>query len=193
MTAPLINGYLVVSAPSERLSYRGVDREPWEAIDEAFYARTLPLDIRREYEVMHDECEFWWPALRSRRQAERLLAYTRQHEPSAELIGVLSPYLANMLGYEAWPDSTATWIGIDIISIGEWSLLRALQEASVSLPGDEVALNEAYLLRSDAEASRVEQHYRRLAAENRVEPIADPDALGTEAVVIYTLGEYRGD
>jgi hypothetical protein len=47
------------------------------------------------------------------------------------LIGIYSNYIKAAFNHDPWDDTDATFLGIDVIAIGEWSLLRAIQEVSV--------------------------------------------------------------
>jgi hypothetical protein len=167
-----------------------VDRQPWEIIDDSYYRHRLPNELRDLFQASREERGFWWPTLTSRRDAEQMLAYTRNQGQPAEVVGVFSPYLEHAIGRRSWIDDHACLIGIDVISIGEWSLLRALQEASVTLPRDiQPLLNDSCLLCDAAGATALVQYYCILAEQGIVEQIAEGEsALGTEAVSIYVVG-----
>lgn len=190
MTEQIANGYLVVSAPGKR-RYRGADRRPWEVVDAAYYSRTLPDDIRRLYEGMRagERRGLWWPTTSSREDATRLLEFTRAQEPEAELIAIHSPYLRNETGRQEWTEASAGFLGIDVISVGEWSLLQALAETDMSLPDDIVSqLNDSGLLQDDSIAGRIEAYYRELSDKERVEPIAAPESgIPVEPVRVYLV------
>ena len=192
MIEPVVNGYVVVSARGGG-AYRGVDREPWETIDARYYARTLPEDIRRIYETMRgtEMRGLWWPSSSSRQDARRLLSFTRIHEPSAEMIAIESPYLEHAVGRDGWTDSSVEFLGVDMVSVGEWSLLGAVERAGVGGSDDVVPpLTDAGLLRDASGTARIEAYYRRLAERGRVEPIADVDSgVPVEPVRVYLMPE----
>lgn len=190
MTEHIANGYLVVRASGGR-RYRGADRQPWELIDAAYYSRALPDDIRRLYEGMRagEGRGLWWPTTSSREDATRMLTFTRAQEPAAELIAIHSRYLRHETGREEWTEASTRFLGIDVISVGEWSLLQALDRAGVSLPQHIAAqLNSAGLLQDESEVELVEAYYRQLSNQGGVEPIADKDPrIPVEAVRVYLL------
>lgn len=192
MTTSLINGYMVVGLPGAG-NYRGVDREPWDIIDAAYYDRDLPSDIQQIYASIKNDPSrgFWWPTVQSRTEAAKLLAFTRTREPQAELIGIVSPYLDRVAGRAGQQDTTLLHLGFDLISVGEWSLLRAMAESATHLPDRTAALiNASGLLRRAEDADRVETSYRRMAEQGFVEAIADRGSgLPVEPVGVYLTGE----
>lgn len=107
---------------------------------------------------------------------------------ATELLGVFSPYLAEVLAWDGWEEPTADFLGIDVVSVGEWSLLRALLESTVAdkLTG---LINSQGLLSDASSIAVVERIYRQYAAENIVEPIADIDSdLVLDPVRVFSMG-----
>lgn len=133
MSAPMINGYTLVSSQGSGI-YRGPDRDPWDLVDERYYAGTLPEAIRVEYEILKsDEARgLWWPTSTDLSSATRLAEFSRQAGGDVELIGVFSPYIDQLPHRKAWEEPRARLLGLDVVSVGEWSLLRAMLE--VRLP-----------------------------------------------------------
>jgi hypothetical protein len=189
MNAPRINGYVLVSM-SPGL-YRGVDRDPWDYIDERYYAGTLPDSIRTAYDVQRKNAshDLWWLTCNDLPQAMTLADFSRQQGMSVELIAIHSPYLAQVREQDSWEEPRARSLGSDVVSIGEWSLLRAgLEEAPDSVAGELATLvNSAGLLRDPTHASTIEQRYRELAEANIVEPIADAASGLIESVAVYSM------
>ncbi len=103
-----------------------------------------------------------------------MLAYSRTKERRAELVAICSPYL-RYLGRDEWSEPAAEFLGVDVISVGEWSLLRAMERAAISLPKEVAQLNRSGLLRDESAIARVEAYYRELSDQGRVEPIAARD------------------
>lgn len=190
MKSHTVNGYLVVRAAGAR-QYRGVDREPWDTVDSAYFAQTLPPEIRHFYQDVRDAEKrgFWWPTTESGEIAQKMLSFTQSRDPDAELIAVFSPYLAQTMGRSAWTERGALLLGIDVISVGEWSLLRKLECASGQLPDPIAALmNESGLLRHADDAEVIAEHYRRVAEQGLVETIAGTDSgIPVEPVWVYTI------
>lgn len=171
----LVNGYLVVETTS---AYQGVDREPWGQIVPAFYAQTLPAQPHAAFEKMSSERVMWWPSCSSREEARDFLRLTH----GCELIAVRSPYVRDVVGREYWAEEELEWLGVDVIAVGEWSLLRVLHDAGIAVEG----LNDAALLEHGDSIELLTARYRDLAAEGRVEPIADSTAgLPVEAVHVF--------
>lgn len=190
MTGREVNGYLVVS-PARAGSYRGVDRQPWETIDAAYHDRTLPKDIVRLYECIRASPSrgLWWASTSSLEHAAIMLEFTRTREPHAELIAVYSPYLLHEVGREVWIDREAGVLGTDVVSVGEWSLLRALGRSDIS-PADDITehINEWGLLRDASAAGRVEDYYRQLSDDEVVEPIAGAGAgIPVEPTTVFQV------
>lgn len=114
-----------------------------------------------------------------------MLSYSRQEDARVELIGVFSPYLSH--GQESSREEAARFLGVDVIAVGEWSLLKALDEVGKT---QDVPLNAFGLLDDDSRVEWVASRYRELASRNEVEPIADPHPdLPVEPVWVYALDD----
>lgn len=182
-----INGYIIVS-PNRGGIYRGVDRDPWNTVDSAYYSHTLPPPVRKLYDRMKRSPErgFWWPTTPSIEEALTLLRFTQTQEPDAELIGVYSPYLRQHAKRKPWREPL-DFLGVDVLSIGEWSLLNGLEQASLLLQGDiRKTINEHGLLCDESSAARLEEYYRHLSEKNLVEAIASASSgILIEPVHVY--------
>lgn len=193
MTPPLVNGYLVVSPKEPGATYQGLDRSPWEQIDEGFYEESLPETIRVAYASLRsDESSgLWWPTCMDLATATMLAAYSREAGKRVEVIAIYSPYLAHSQDCAGWCEPRARFLGVDVVAVGEWSLLKTLLEARDPACRKAVStVNEAGLLSHASCASIVEARYRELARANLVEPIADPDSgVPVEAVRVYGLDD----
>lgn len=182
-----INGYLVVSRVQD--GYAGPDRNPWEALGEAFWAKTLPSELHELYSEMGSRRGLWWHTCPGQEQAERLLAYSREispvHAPELELIGIDSPYL-DALGAPSMPAGKSTPLGFDVISIGEWSLLRALNKLDAEEGVTARSLtNDHGLLPSASALSLVLELYLKATDRDLVEEIARPSEESIEAVCVF--------
>ena len=138
---------------------------------------------------MNSQRGLWWHTCDSLEDAERFLEYSRTRpagNSKVELVGIYSPYI-NTLGVESWSAGEFTLIGVDVVSIGEWSLLRALSGSS-SEEGKTVRdlVNSHGLLPNADAARRVEHLYRQAAERNAIEEIASVQGhLGVEAVGVF--------
>ncbi len=190
----MIHGWVVVSGANPD-GYRGVDRLPWGVVDNAYYAGKLPDDVRRLYEHVRDSPRlgFWQPIATSVRTAASLYEYTRSEAGDAELLGVRSPYLS-ALDNPLLPCREATFLGYDVVAVGEWSLLRSFAEergGHRDRPESRyisTLVNTSYLLRRSADAEVVEGLYRKVASSNLLEPIAPvASGLPVEAVAVFSV------
>lgn len=187
--APHPNGYLVVQQRAGR--YRGPDRNPWDIVDEAYWAGRLPLGLRTHYERMKAERGLWWPTTCSLNIATQLAEYSaRITGESWEIVGVCSPYLAS-LGRTACVDAGAfSRFGLDVVSVGEWSLLRALIEAAQVGADIDGFLNEFGLLSESSSVSAIVRSYSSAVQAGQVEEIGLHTAeRGIEVVQVFLRGE----
>jgi len=191
MSAALVNGYILVSSPNLEAVYKGPDRAPWELVDDDYYMGRLPPTLRAAYESMRsDEARgLWWVTCKELAAAIPFAEFERERGRSVELLAVRSPYLANSQDRQEWEEPRAIFSGVDIISVGEWSLLRIIQESRHPACDDLRAIvNDAGLLPDPSSAHTIERKYRELARANIVEPIAEPDSgLVVETVEVYAL------
>lgn len=190
MSPSPVSGYFVVDAPRAETPYRGIDRQPWDLVESHYYARQLPHDLLHEFERIRsaEHRGLWWPICTSRAAAAVLLEYSESQGRRSELVAVWSPYLGLVLGDGAAPDPEIVPVGIDVVTVGEWSLLRALQECPRTSGGNAVRelLNPYGLLSNASDVRVVEETYRALAEEGVVEPIAEANSgLPVEAVTIF--------
>lgn len=191
MTDLLVNGYLVVSPREPGTTYQGPDRSPWEHIEQGFYEGELPETIRSSYASLRSDNSrgLWWPTCRDLGLATVLAAYSRKAGKSVEIIAIYSEYLAQSPDRVGWREPRARLLGVDVVAVGEWSLIRALLEARDPACAKVVGtLNEAGLLPDLSCASFVRELYTELARANLVEPIADPGSgVPVEAIRVYDL------
>lgn len=181
-------GFMVVDAVAGD-GYRGVDRQPWSVLSDAYHQRTLPPDVREAYERMDAARKCAWERICHDADDVRLmLEYSRRNGADACLISVASPHLSAI--YEPmtdWDVGSAAHLGFDVVSIGEWSLIREMNDI-----GEWPLRNGApeplpSLLCSDAGcAADVEKRYRELVAQGCVEEIAaEAPCSNVEAVAVF--------
>ncbi|WNG40967.1 hypothetical protein F0U61_50175 [Archangium violaceum] len=189
---PDVSGYIVVDKPRQEFPYRGVDRKPWEVVAGHFYEGRLPKEERSKFEQikLREPRGFWLPVSREIGAAHELLAYSIANGAPCELIAVSSPYLSSLRFRAEASGRTLFRLGTDVISVGEWSLLKILQEHVLQDPSHPLPfiLNEHGLLRDGRDVGTVESLYREWAELGRVEPIADvASGLPVEPVDVFLL------
>ncbi len=191
MSSALVNGYVLVSPPNFEAVYKGPDRDPWELVDEDYYGGRLPPILRSVYELMRsDESRgLWWVTCKDRAAAVPFVEFERERGRSVEVLAVRSPYIASSQDRQEWEEPRAIFLGVDVISVGEWSLLRVIQESQHPASDELKAMvNDAGLLSDTHSVRTIERKYRELASANIVEPIAAPDSgIVVEAVETYAL------
>ena len=196
MNTPWVNGYLVVSPKKPLEIYRGPDRSPWRHVEQCFFEGILPEPIRDAYKSLRSDQSrgFWWPSCTDLGTATKLAAYSREAGEGAEVIAIYSPYLANSPDRKGWHEPCGRLLGVDVLAVGEWSLLRALVNArDPACRNVLTSVNTAGLLPDASCAGTVEARYRELARIDLVEPIADADSrLPVEAVTVYDLEDQQG-
>lgn len=189
MNVPLFNGYLLVSEKNSNTLYRGVDRVPWDYIGGGYYAKSLPTNLNHIYEALRkgNSQSLWWPTSTNLADTVLLQEFSTTAGVGTELLGVFSPYLAEALGRDAWEEPAADLLGVDVVSIGEWSLLRSLLESPMA--GKVMGLVNGHgLLPDTAGIEVIDRMYKKFAAENIVEPIAGSGSgLAVEPVTVFLM------
>ena len=171
--------------------YRGIDCEPWDHLDGKYYENVLPTSVCAKYKAIRADSSrgLWWATCRDFTSASELANISWQAGRDDTLLAVYSPYLAEVFDRGGWEEPMAIFLGFDLVSVGEWSLLRALLE-SEAIPTDEILhfINKSGLLQEASSSCAVEKYYRNRAARNLVEPIADIDSGGVvDLVSVYLL------
>jgi hypothetical protein len=179
-----ICGFVVVRKPdqvtNERLkpqlqigetAYRGVDRLRWEDFDRAYYEGRLPPDLLHIWkELDRDSNDFSGvPVLKSYANAKEVLRFSGDR---SEIIAIWSPELESIKG-TIQSEIGLRYLGIDCYCLGEWSILLSGVYERPDLFAETVArLNKYGLLNDEAECVAARETYRRLEAEELVEPLA---------------------
>lgn len=191
MRTALVNGYILVSPVNSEITYRGVDRAPWEMIDSDYYLGKLPPVLHTSYKSMklENSRSLWWLTCNKLETVISFAEFEQQKNHNYELLAVWSPYLAGIQNHQGWKEPKATFLGIDIISVGEWSLLRAIQACQHPTCSKlKAVMNSAGLLSNKSYINIIVQKYRELANKDIVEPIAEPGSgIAIEAVNVYSL------
>ena len=172
------------------LCYGGIDRMPWFDLDEEFYAGTLPERVallRKTLDLSNDDltgirlCKDW-------ATARALLEFDERARLVNEIVCLRSEKLAAIKGAAGSDVPAVRWVGYDLVSLGNWSLLReGLFRAPVSFPGWEQALNESGLLPSPESADEYLRLYEAAARAGRVEEL--PGSLyGFDVIEVGRVG-----
>ncbi len=188
-----VNGYVVVDAAGGLLRYRGLDRKPWELVDLDFYADKLSPELKKAYLVFDtSEHGLFQPQIATKKIAAQFINHSRQAGRAVELIAVRSGYLDEVRGTTLVNASELEFLGIDVVPVGEWSLIGDLIYSdpirTQFLTDFADVLNENILLREKEPVARLEAYYRHLAAQNLCEPIDDPSPdFPVEGVEVYLV------
>jgi hypothetical protein len=179
-----ICGYVVVRQPDhvapERIAprlkignktYRGLDRSPWEDLDQMYFDRKLPASlqsIRDVIEVTNRDLS-GIKVLKSHQLAQEVLRHAGE---ASEIIAIWSRELEELKGAEP-AGIDLTLLGFDCFAMGEWSVLR---DGVYALPDHFTAfvlrLNEHGLSSSEDDCAAVFRTYIALSAKDIVEPLA---------------------
>jgi hypothetical protein len=108
------------------LCYGGIDRMPWFDLDEEFYNGTLPASVKPLREAL-DRPDGDLTGLRLCQDlsaARSLLEFNDHSRQVNELIAVHSDKLAEIKGTLDFDGAKGLPLGFDIVSLGNWSLIR---------------------------------------------------------------------
>ena len=192
MNKVLVNGYVLVSLDTSGSIYRGPDRALWEKVDDDYYSGRLPPQLHMAYKSIKsdDSRGIWWTTCKTLETVISFAEFENKKNHNVEPLAVWSPYLANTQSCQGWEEPRATLLGFDVISIGEWSLLRAIQECQHGAHCEdfEIKVNKAGLLSNSSSVREVENKYQKLASEGMVEPIAEVNSGAVvESIEVYSL------
>jgi hypothetical protein len=190
-------GFVVVRKPeyavSERYrlnlrldskTYRGVDRLPWEDLDDAYYAGTISEELLRVRDKIEAENKGLLGPRLIRDYSDALFVW-QAFEEKTEIIALWSPQLAQNTGSVSCNGELQP-IGFDCISLGEWSvLIRGAFYCSHEFSGLLGELNEYGLLKSDDDCDKLFSRYIELSRSGYVEPLMDnPTAIHMRVFLI---------
>lgn len=154
--------------------YRGIDRLPWEDIDEAFYNGNISETLRPVREQIERENRgLVGPKLL--RDYKAALSVWHAFREKTEIVAVWSPELAERQSAVSYSGS-ANYLGSDCIVPGEWSLiLRGIFHRPQFFAEFVFHLNENGLLASQTDCDRLLKRYVDMSTEdeNDIEPLAE--------------------
>ena len=158
------------------LCYGGIDRMPWFDLDEEFYNGALPESVAPLREALsRGEDDLTGLRLcRDLSTARALLEFNAYSRRVNELIAVRSDKLAGIKGTVGFDGAAALSLGFDLVSLGNWSLLREGFFRSPSFfPLREHVLNEFGLLRAPAAVHEYVELYEAAALAGEVEELPE--------------------
>lgn len=151
------------------LKYRGIDRMPWEEVDAAFYTKLLPKGVDEIWANMQKERRGVGGGIvcRTKKEAEALLSFSNGKQCINELCVFYSDMLAEIRGYIEI-DETIEWLGYDVVSIDNWSLIASGMLCSPEfLQRWESNLNENILLDSADNVRDIIHDYKEFAKSDQ--------------------------
>lgn len=154
--------------------YGGIDRMPWFDLDEAFYKADIPDEMNRaRQELSTSNVDFSGINLTSSIDlASAVLRFSNREVCRNEIIAVRSPTLNNLKGSFEVPFGIE-WIGVDLVNIGNMSLLReGLFGASRLLDHHFRMLNKQGLFSAEDPASAFYADYRTHMEYGELEEIS---------------------
>lgn len=156
------------------LCYGGIDRMAWFDLDEEFYQGALPEGVARLRKAL-DQSNDDLTGLRLCKDlsvTRSLLEFNEHSRQVNEIIAVRSDKLAGIKGVVDFDESEGLRLGYDIVSLGNWSLVReGLFRSPASFPEWENIVNEFGLLRSPAAADEYTRAYEAAALAGQVEEL----------------------
>ncbi len=187
-----IQGYMVVRRPEMNcdqqgrgayrrtaprlgeISYFGIDRMAWFDIDEAYYDGDLPESLRHQYRLLAEQNDdaTGIRLLTDLLSAQRLLEHSNQPIVANEMIAVRSERLTQVKKSVAVADEHITWLGLDVVGLGHFSLIEGgLFADPGSFPDWRGAITPFGLLRSELNLEWLVQCYMKGEAAGRLEPV----------------------
>jgi hypothetical protein len=159
-------------------------RLPWEDLDEAYYAKCLPLSLLPIREKLNRENDDFAGVrlLKDYQEAREVLEFSKN---KSEIIAIWSPELEVLRGSVRCTVPLGL-LGLDCFCLGEWSVLLAGVYVRPEYFSSAVAqLNESGLLTSDDDCNELFCRYVELSVTEVVEPLmVDPKHTN---VRVYTV------
>lgn len=169
--------------------YGGVDRMPWFDVDEALYAGTLPPEPRARWTALRERgADLTGLVLAGLDDALALLEHSNRAGRVNEVAAVRGSRLGEVKGTLEIPVEVE-WLGWDVVSLGEWSLLSVVFVVPAAFPGWPARINPAGLLESPEEGEALVAAYREAARRGEVEELGEA-VLGIDFI---RVGRVRTD
>jgi len=205
---PLICGYMLAKTaeslvnairPEDRVPprqgrfYQGVERMGWDELHALHYRKLLSDDDEMLWKRIYDSASdlSGVELVATAEEALRVIAIVGCVNSDFDLIACYSKRLANSRGvFEAEVD--LEHLGFDVISWGEWSLIRAGVLETARMEAWLRRLNLHGLFPSEEFISEFIDEYQHFAALNQVEPVGATKVLGIETVSVFRAIHGRG-
>ena len=115
--------------------------------------------------------------------------HSNRLQAANELIAIRSEKLTEIKGAIDFDMSTVSWIGYDVLILGDFSLLReGLFTLPSSFPGWEERLNESGLFSSRALVDEYIRAYEAASLKGAIEQLPADTAYGIDMVEVGRLG-----
>ncbi|MGH9874447.1 MAG: hypothetical protein ACRD9S_18485 [Pyrinomonadaceae bacterium] len=204
-----VNGFLVVRLPHLNrdqagrgvypaqppvlgtVHYGGIDRMPWFDIDEELYAGVLPANIAQARQLIEEDNNDDFTGIKLCKDLDTALAllkHSNRLEAANELIVIRSEKLTEIKDAIDFDTSRVSWIGYDVLILGDLSLLRAgLFTSPSSFPGWGDRLNELGLFSSRALLDEYVRAYEAASLKGAIEQLPRNTMYGIDMVEIGRL------
>ncbi len=173
-----IHGYVIVK--KSHTIYRGVEREPWQAVRNAYSKGELSRDLIPWFEDLgnYDTVQLWGELSVALGPCIQFVQLAGSSD--LEVLGVFSPYLER-IGLPAMSEPTATFIGFDLRPVGDSSLLYELENKVTRMPAVlRERLNESGLVKMRSDMEMFVELYKKLADLDIVEPIEPWESIAPD-------------
>lgn len=165
--------------------YRGLDRLPWEDLDSQYYNKSLPVHLSEMRNIL-DKKNNDLTGVRVTSNLDIARSVFNLNPTACDVIGVWSEELSSIKG-EYLIDGEFHYMGLDCISLGEWSAILVGIFSNPDKFSEFVPLlNDDGLLSKISDCAALFRRYKQLSKLGLTEPMA-PNAK-CSAVKVYRLG-----
>jgi len=176
-------------ALGERI-YRGLDRLPWEDLDNDYYAGELPdhlQELRSQLELRNAD----FSGVRLLQGYSETEEIWQRYRDTCEIIAVSSPELSAMKGSVEY-DGPLRYLGTDCFILGEWSVvLRGIFARPKYFTREVTALNRFGLFDAVGDFSELVERYVQFAYDGLIEPLGDQPTVSV--VKVFAAFDDRPD
>ena len=160
------------------LKYHGVERLNWEDIEDQFFEKRLPegIEIKWKNILMENNDFTGLKVSKVLADAEALLEYSNGNDSRNELIVLASDKLSEIKGKVLISEAVVTWLGYDVFSFGDWSIIRNGVFASPESFSEWTSkINQFGLLDRPEGISSLVERYDEVSLMGHVEEIPESD------------------
>ena len=172
--------------------YHGLDRMPWFDLDELWYLNAASPELGEFRRRLREENDDWSgiylvDTLFEVRQAKDALDKARpavaEHN---EIVALYSPTLEKLKSRASCERSSIAFLGLDVVGIGEWSLIREGLFGATALQAEWAkALNEWGLFESQQDCAEFADAYRAASRQLNVEELGRETRV--ESIAVYRV------